>query len=311
VKKLLQFKYVFYASLLLAAVFLYRGGYFQPVAVQHGGWLALSVVLLLAGLGVLAWAWQRMLRSSGLTINYADAFVSTNLVALAKYVPGKVMLLHGVTAWLHDRRHLSRKQVGATFVLFNLLYIATGMLVGAMLLPSLDAQMMRWYGLAGLVAVLCLVFFNQLIKWGLGLLGRILKRPDLQEMSDVRLDAAAVAAAILVWLLWGVGMLLLIGALRGELPPWSVVFAYPLSVSLGAAAIFAPGGMGVRESILGFWLVQTGYETAFATTVSAVSRLWFLAGELTAFGVAIIWDRRLRRRELEAPLPPEPPTSSL
>lgn len=297
-KRLLHFKYFFYASILLAAIFLYANGYFQPVEIASWPWLVASFLALIGGFGVLAWVWLRLLLRGGLAATYADAFISTNLTAMAKYVPGKVMLLHGVTAWLHDRRGLSRKQSGAVFVMYNLLYVAAGVLIGALLLPGLDDQMQLWYALALGVVALGFVLLNPLLHLGGRLLDRIRGTSSGSELTRVNVGLSAVLGIMLVWGLWGGGMALLIAALHGSFPPWSVMFAYPLSVGLGTLAIFAPGGIGVRESVLGFWLVQLGYEPAFAATVSAVSRLWFLSGEVTGLLIAMGWDRRLKKQRV-------------
>ncbi len=296
-KRFLRFEYVFYASMVLAAVLLYRKGYFEPVQIVSWGWLGGSVLCLLAGFAVLAWVWQRLLRRSGLPATYADAFISTNLTALAKYVPGKVLLLHGVTAWLHDRRGMSRKQSGAVFVMYNLLYMAAGVLIGALLLPGLNEEMQLWYALALGVVALGFVLLNPLLQLGGRWLDRIKGNAAGSALSKVTLDVAGVLGIALVWICWGGGIALLIAALQGAFPPWSVMFAYPLSVGLGTLAIFAPGGIGVRESVLGFWLIQLGYAPEFAATVSAVSRLWFLAGEGSGLVVAMVWDQRLKRRK--------------
>lgn len=295
-RRILQFRYVFCLSVFLAGLFLYRQNAFIPVSVQNHVHLGVSVLLLSAGLLMLAWLWGHMLRTSGMPLSYAESFNCIHLNAMAKYVPGKVLLLHGITAYLYDRRRLSRMRVGSLFVLYNLLYISTGILMGSCLLPRLAPNRSVWYLVAAVLLFFALLLINPLLKLGLRLYNRIRGREPGQEQVPVRVSLVSALAMFAVWLFWGVGALLLIMSLTDRAVPWSVAFAFPLSVALGNLIFLAPGGLGVRESLLAFWLLQEGFPSDFAITISAVSRLWFLAGETLALMLALLMERYLSRQ---------------
>jgi uncharacterized membrane protein YbhN (UPF0104 family) len=70
--------------------------------------------------------------------------------------------------------------------------------------------------------------------------------------------------------------------------PFPIAFAFGLAGSIGIMAVFAPGGLGVREGILTGFLTLAGVDLPVATTIAVTSRLWFLAGELFIFLLAVV-----------------------
>ena len=61
---------------------------------------------------------------------------------------------------------------------------------------------------------------------------------------------------------------------------------FPISVVYGVLAIIVPGGIGVRESILSGFLIALKVDPKLAVTISALSRLWFISGEVFIFLLA-------------------------
>jgi uncharacterized membrane protein YbhN (UPF0104 family) len=49
-----------------------------------------------------------------------------------------------------------------------------------------------------------------------------------------------------------------------------------------------PGGLGVREGIIVLVLTATGLDVKVATTISVISRIWFISGEIFIFLMAIL-----------------------
>ena len=66
-----------------------------------------------------------------------------------------------------------------------------------------------------------------------------------------------------------------------------MMFAFPLSVCIGLIAIFLPGGLGLREGVIIAYLSLVGMEIETATTISFISRFWFVGGEVFIFLLAM------------------------
>lgn len=56
---------------------------------------------------------------------------------------------------------------------------------------------------------------------------------------------------------------------------------------LGLLAIIIPGGFGVREGIMVFYLVLLGIPLEIAGGIAVLARLWFIIGEIFIFLLAV------------------------
>jgi hypothetical protein len=103
------------------------------------------------------------------------------------------------------------------------------------------------------------------------------------------------------WLSWTVGFYLVGRAVVvGNAFDWQVMFAFPFAATIGILAIVFPGGLGVREGLLVYFMVQCGTPITEATVVSIIARLWFLVGEIFIFLVAVFLHIRVKKT---GPLP--------
>ena len=66
-----------------------------------------------------------------------------------------------------------------------------------------------------------------------------------------------------------------------------VALAFPFAATIGILVFVFPGGLGVREGLLVFYLVSAGLPLENATVLSIVARLWFLVGEVSIFALAV------------------------
>ncbi|MEX0928342.1 MAG: hypothetical protein WD266_08950 [Balneolales bacterium] len=83
--------------------------------------------------------------------------------------------------------------------------------------------------------------------------------------------------------MWSAGFYFLILSLTDSPVSPTAGLSFALATNIGIIAIFAPGGLGVREAVIVGYLNYIGLSLAEATTISIASRLWFLAGEVFLF----------------------------
>ena len=104
------------------------------------------------------------------------------------------------------------------------------------------------------------------------------------------------AGCTAAWLLYGAAFQWFVRAVIGHADgPWSrYLAAYVFSYLVGYLAIFAPGGVGVREVSLSSTLVALHLATgAEAALISVTSRLWLTVLEIVP-GIAFVLRRRFR-----------------
>jgi uncharacterized membrane protein YbhN (UPF0104 family) len=133
-------------------------------------------------------------------------------------------------------------------------------------------------------------------------LGAILATPALQRAAErvagallkreLQLPHLPAARALRVstwfalqWGLWCLGFGVLAQGLVSVELPLRVGLGFALATTLGLVALFAPGGLGVREAVLVGSLRLAEVPLAEATAVALAARLWFLCGEGFSFAV--------------------------
>jgi hypothetical protein len=224
------------------------------------GWLAASVLVVFSSYAVLIEAWRRVVLSMGEQLAFPTAARIWFLASLGKYVPGKVWAVAGA-AVLAQRAGVDPAVAVAGALVLQVLALASGAAVVALAAP--DAFQLVGQGatlLATLVILLSVAGVAALTSQPvLDRIGRLLPAswPRLRAIPPAMVAAAFVANA-LAWTGYGVALLLLA---RGLLPAVDLGLAqavgvFTCSYLVGFIALFAPGGLGPRESV--FLLMLAG-----------------------------------------------------
>jgi len=149
------------------------------------------------------------------------------------------------------------------------------------------------------VTVIGLALGPQLLTWAVGTATRVLRRPPVLMPTISRGTLLVVFAAnAAAWVAYGVGFGLFWSALlgRGGGVSMAALAVYTASYLIGFLAIFAPGGIGVREAALAGLLISLRLATpADAALLAAASRIWLTVVEILP-GLVFLPGTSLRRR---------------
>jgi uncharacterized membrane protein YbhN (UPF0104 family) len=260
---------------------------------------ALSIVVLTIANFFQALGWKFLLeRMSGRALPTRALLSVFMLGQLARYTPGKVGLpmvrIAGTT-----KLGLSARLVAASVGIEVAGWIGVGALIGCVSLlcnptvtspiPGLSRPWI-WCGLlvtsSGLAAAL-LLDRNHFPLW----VRRLLRA----EGQGPFVSMSVVGMQLLAWSGWWV---------LGLLIPMSVGSSIEIALSqaaifivapiVGFLALVAPGGLGVRETVISFALApKIGASAAIAAAVLA--RASALASEIMGWLLAITWERRSSR----------------
>jgi hypothetical protein len=251
-----------------------------------GGWVCLSYAVLIE-------TWRQTVIAWGARIGWGTATRIWFISNLGKYVPGKVWQIGAMGALAQEAGVSGVAAVGSSLVV-NLVNLLAACLV-VMLAGSRQLA-----GPAFTVGIV--VFFVAVVAapWLLPRLARVAQRITGREIPEPRIPPVAIILAIagcsLAWNLYGIAFrelaVALFGAPAGPTSEYTAVFT--LSYLMGYLAIFAPGGIGVRESFLTTLLGATGLASgAVGVTLVVVSRLWLTVLEATP-GLILLAFRHLR-----------------
>jgi hypothetical protein len=232
------------------------------------------VAVVFASYAVLIEAWRRVVLSMGERLPFLTATRIWFLASLGKYVPGKVWALAGA-AVLAKRAGVDPSVAVAGAIILQVLALASGAAVVA--LTAQDAFQSLGQGaepLLGAVILLSVLGVAMLTSQRLlDHLGRRLPAswPRLRAIRP-GVVAGAFLANVAAWSGYGLALVLLT---RGLLP--GVVMSLPQAVGVftssylvGFLALFAPGGLGPRESVFLLMLAgEIGLKPAAALALAS------------------------------------------
>ncbi|MEN8227833.1 MAG: lysylphosphatidylglycerol synthase domain-containing protein [Bacteroidota bacterium] len=292
------FRYIFYASLIFLVIALIRADYLVIPHVYNYTKLTVSFLLLFLGFLLNAMSWTKALKQADYAITESDGMASQGLSIFAKYIPGKIWVIMGRAEYLAKTYGISRKDLGSLSFDAQFIALWSALLLGTIGMISIHS--INLYGLSVLIlfSLLSLVIYTPLFhRFAESILSKILKKqitfPKLSFLKVLKVTLWYVTN----WGIWCLAFYFLAGSLVQETLPLSISFAFGLAGSIGILAIFAPGGLGVREGIITGYLTIVGLNLTDATTIAVTSRLWFLVGELFIFFIALILDRRKKQSD--------------
>ncbi len=254
--------------------------------------LAISL-LLTAGATILgAWEWQLLLRGLGHDLGARKGMRIHLLANVAKYAPGYLWQILG-KVYLSERQSVSRKRAVASVGVEFSLIVATGTLLALVTLPStglLGSSLLPSLG-PGLALILVppaalpflLPLLQRVSSWS-----QIRERfPIVSELDYTSLVGVTVAI-YLTWLVLGAGFVLLIGSVYpisiNDIPRY--IFALTVSFILGLLALFAPSGIGVRESAMAF-LLGSCMPLSVASVIAILARVVTMLADVASFIVGL------------------------
>jgi hypothetical protein len=273
----------------------------QPLEWQfRPGWVVLSLIVTWLMYALLILAWRGILSGWGQRLDAWTAARIWVLSGLGKYVPGKVWAIAGM-ALLSQRAGVAAWAATGSAVVMQVLAIGTGAavagLAGARILESAHqgADAVLVLLVAGAVISVVLLLWPPFLR-------RLLRLAAPQAVGDRQPSGrgivVGIAMNIVAWLGYGVALWLL-G--RGLLPTSGLglrlaIAVFTASYLAGFLALFAPGGIGVREGLF-ILMLQGPLGVGAATSLALASRLLLTVAELGAAVPFLVF----RRRQVRVP----------
>lgn len=251
-------------------------------------------LIMFAAYALLIALWRLLLAATGYRIAAGQAARVWLVSSLGRYVPGKVWQLGAMGVMLQRD---GVPVVTATAV--ALLNVLINTVAGFAVLFATGADTLALPQAA--VAVIVLLAVGLLLApLLLPPAAALFARATHRRLAIERLPASAVwltaGGGVLQWCLYGVAFRLFSAGILGHAAgPWSAwIAAFTGSYLIGFLALFAPGGLVVRELLLAASLTRLGLASAADATVLAVtSRLWLTVLEITP-GLLLLLLRRPR-----------------
>jgi hypothetical protein len=257
------------------------------------GWIILSAIVIWVMYALLIAAWRRMLRGWGRGLDAWSAARIWTVSSLGKYLPGKVWAVAGV-AVMAQRAGIGAGAATGSAVILQVLAIGTGSAVVA--LTGWKALGAAYPGAeVGLVVLLAAAVASVGMLFWPALTDRLLRfaAPDAGSMRPpVGAVVFGIVANSVAWAGYGGALWLLA---RGLLPQAGLgllpaIAVFTASYLAGFLALFAPGGIGVREGLF-ILMLQGSIGIGAATALAVASRLLLTVTELGAAAPFLVFAR--------------------
>ena len=266
-------------------------------------YLVLSVALLLVTFAVAAALWSRNLVELGeRRVGVAEGAAILLIANLGRYVPGKILALAGV-AVLARRRGMSGVRATGAAVTAQMVNLLGAAAVGGWVVVWSAGFSEAWKVAVGVAVVAGLAGFlyfggaGALLRWVLRRSGQTGNLPNPSGRGLLRL----LPGYVLNWLVHGAAFACLSRGLGLDIDFGMAITAFAAAYFAGYVAVFAPAGIGIRESSLaGLLTPALGLEAALV--LAALQRVWITAAELLGAGAGALV---LRRPVATAPSQPE------
>ena len=274
----------------------------------HWGWLLCSFGAILFYWSAYLSPFATLLRGlTGSRVSFRDAFTLFHLANITRYLPGRIW---GVVRLLSLSRRfgLSKKAVGSSLTGHVGIETAIGGLIAMSLLFS---KQMRGTAIEVLEKMPRQTLLLALAGMGL-LAGAVFLIPKLADharqflktvvplLGNVRLLGNVLTCHCLLWLCQGFAFFLFVRSFApvqwADVGVLTACFAFAWIV--GFLSFLTPGGLGIREGLLGVLLANYMPETQ-ATFVALVCRLWMLSAEMLLAGTAFLFHRSCSQRDTE------------
>ncbi len=263
-----------------------------------------SFALVLAGIYATFRSWRAALANLGATLPHTGAMRVFYLGQLGKYLPGTVW--PAVTQMRLGRDYrVPPRASGAAVVVFMLMLIGTGLLVGVPVISLLGRDAAdEYHWLVLVLPVLVVALAPPVLNRAMALALRLARRPPMPAPLSLGGILQVAGWAIVSWLCYGVHVYLLarqLGADGGALLLLQCTGAFAAAFASGPLLLIVPAGAGVREAAL-LLLLGSTVTAPVAAVIAVVSRLLFIVGDLVWSGVAVA----AARRAVRPPGPPPP-----
>lgn len=255
-----------------------------------------SSLLVLVAYAVLVETWRRTVRAWDSDLAWGQAARIWFISNLGRYLPGKVWQIGAMGVMAQEHGVSVVASTGSALVI-NLVNLLAGF--GLVLVTGADFFEAPRAAIALAAALVVGIFLAPRIVPLLGgmasrIVGRRLEVPVLPD----RAVWLASIGCVLAWILYGVAFQLFVAGVIGHAPgrTTSYVAAFTGSYLAGYIALFAPGGIGVREGSLIVALGRLGLaQGGAAGVISLASRLWLTVLEVLP-GLAFLAVDALRGR---------------
>ncbi len=261
------------------------------------GWLVASVAVVFLTYAIQIESWRRMLRGWDQRLPYTRAARAWTIANLGRYIPGKVWSVAGLVV-LAERAGVRRSAAAVSAFAMQAVVLGTGVVLVAVATPHAASPLLLGGAVLAALALIGVLAWRRTALW----LGTLADATAPLPPLPVSAILAASALMLVSWATFGLAFWMLIRGLisTASVPISAAMGMFALGYVMGIVAVFAPGGMVVRDlALVGFLTPLVGSGGALA--LSLASRVQLTLTEASAAGAALLLEPAAREDPTDRP----------
>lgn len=270
--------------------YFYRQDILELPEIHRPMFFFYSLVLILSGYCFEAYGWKVILNGRLKNVSYKYALISSGKFVFSKYIPGKVWSIAGRAGYIKEKYSGSFIDLASLSLFYQLLFTLAGAIAGVGILYFIDRAWF-WSTLVCIFASLGIIFYlyRPVLAQASRLSSYLLKKKITLSYVPPVTSLQLGVLSVICWICWSLAFcLFLISIYPMDDIALQAGLLFPISSVLGVLMLFSPGGLGVREGFIALGLTVLGVPAKGAASISILSRLWFLSGELLFFGLSFL-----------------------
>ncbi|MEO7362218.1 MAG: lysylphosphatidylglycerol synthase domain-containing protein [Gemmatimonadaceae bacterium] len=269
----------------------------------HPDWLLISAssAIVIGTYAILIQSWRTLIAGEGSSLRYLAAARIWFIANLGRYIPGKVWSIAALNS-MAAREGVPGAAAAGAAVLGTLINIGAGFGVVALSGSRLLAQLDPVFRVGSIVGSILFVIGVAALPWMLPPTAEWAAKRFGKKIPSVRVPAQNLFTAVTInavsWFCYGWAFMLFARAVLPEVTGSVAQFTgvWTASYTLGYLAFFAPGGIGVREVVMGAAMVGLGMASKTdAALIAVTSRLWLSVVEVLPGLIALALSPTSRR----------------
>ncbi len=253
--------------------------------------MVFSFLLFCLAYAFLPWIWRKILHYMGYKISYGDAWYIFYIGNIGRYIPGKVWTIAGM-AYMAEKVGIPSSVAGISVVFANAYSLVSSFVffILFLILRGTHSTSSGFFWLLPVFFIMTVVFIfprnlERLVNVVLKKFGRNHVKIGVTTFTALKI----VTLYILSGFLFGIAFWIFISAFVGWglINPLFAASAYIIAYWVGFLAFFVPGGLGVREGILGLLFMST-IPAGILIIIATFSRLTVTIIEILFVVIALL-----------------------
>ena len=237
--------------------------------------LTLSCVFFILGYASLPWVWRKLIHYLGFELSFGNAWDIFFVGSLGRYLPGKVWAIAGM-AYMAEKEGIPAAIAGTSVVMAQAYSLLSSVVFFIIFIIFRGVQTtetwLLWFLPFGIVLAVVFLFPRNLER-ALNIVLRLTGREPITFRITPLTALKMIGWYTLTWLIYGIAFWLFVSAITGPgvFHPVFATGVYVISNVVGFMAFVMPAGIGVREGIIGY-LLMNSVSVGVGLVIAGLSR---------------------------------------